>query len=124
MDESAFLKLLPLGTPPKYINLVSNYEGAAAGASLNDIRQDFADVRLISSDKETYLCSKLFLASMSRMFYDLMQDVLPQLDDGTMLVVHTNLTSKGQNMRYFNSILGDISLKCNYNIFRQQQGTP
>ena len=94
MGESAFLKLLPVGTPPKYINLVSNDERAVVGASFSDIRREFADVRLISSDKETYLCSKLFLASMSRMFYDLMQDVVPQLDDGSMLVIHTNLTSE------------------------------
>ena len=89
MAEPAFLSLLPLGTPPKYLNLMSSNE-----ASFTEIRRDFADVRLISSNNDTYLCSKLFLASMSRLFYDLIQDVLPQLDDSAMLVVHTNLSSE------------------------------
>ena len=89
MADDAFLCLLPLGTPPKYLNLISNNEG-----SFNEIRREFADTRLISADNDTYLCSKLFLASMSRLFYNLIQDVMPQLDDSAMLVVHTNLTSE------------------------------
>jgi hypothetical protein len=88
MEDPAFLSLLPLGTPPTYLKLTPDDE-----ASFNEVRQDFADVRLISSDNNTYLCSKLFLASISPMFYKLIQEVL-LLDDSTMLVVHTNLTSE------------------------------
>ena len=74
--------------PMKYLRLTPDDE-----TSLNEVRQDFADVRLISSDKDTYLCSKLFLASISPMFYELIQEVL-LLDDSSMLVVHTNLASE------------------------------
>ena len=88
MAEPAFLSLLPLGSPPKYLNLAPDDE-----ASYTDVRKDFADVRLISSENETFLCSKLFLASMSQLFYELIQDVL-SLDDSSMLVIHTNLSSE------------------------------
>ena len=88
MTEPAILSLLPLGTPPKYLNLAPDDE-----KSFNDVRKDFADVRLISSENETFLCSKLFLASMSALFYELIQDVL-NLEDSAMLVVHTNLNSE------------------------------
>merc|ERR1712020_29569 len=87
MAEPAFLSLLPLGSPPKYLNLAPDDE-----ASYTDVRKDFADVRLISSENETFLCSKLFLASASRFFYELIQDVM-QLDDSGMIVIHTNLSS-------------------------------
>ena len=88
MAEPAFLSLLPLGTPPKYLNLAPDDE-----KKFNDVRKDFADVRLISSEKETFLCSKLFLASISQLFYELIQEVL-SLEDSSMLVVHTNLSSE------------------------------
>ena len=87
MTAPAFLSLVPLGTPPKYLNLAPENE-----TCFNEIRKDFADVRLISSDNDTYLCSKLFLASMSQYFYELIQDVY-NLDDANMLVIHTNLSS-------------------------------
>ena len=88
MAEPAILSLLPLGTTPKYLNLAPDDE-----ASYTDVRKDFADVRLISSENETFLCSKLFLVSMSQLLYELIQDVL-SLDDSSMLVVHTNLSSE------------------------------
>ena len=81
MAEPAFLSLLPLGTPPKYLNLAPDDE-----KQFNDVRKDFADVRLISSENETFLCSKLFLASISQLFYELIQEVL-SLEDSSMLVV-------------------------------------
>ena len=88
MAELAVLSLLPLGTPPKYLNLAPDDE-----KSFNDVRKEFADVRLISSENETFLCSKLFLASISQLFYELIQEVL-SLEDSSMLVVHTNLSSE------------------------------
>ena len=88
MAAPAFLSLLPLGSPPKYLNLIGDNETS----SFNEIRKDFADVRLISSENETFICSKLFLASASRFFYELIQDVM-QLDDSGMIVIHTNLSS-------------------------------
>ena len=58
------------------------------------LRKTFADIKLISSDGINFASNKLFLSSMSIMFLRLLQDISPNLEYGTPVVVITNLTSK------------------------------
>ena len=57
------------------------------------LRKTFADIKLISSDGINFASNKLFLSSMSIMFLKLLQDIAPDLEYGTPVVVITNLTS-------------------------------